>query len=273
MIDTASFMMEDGKLIAVERIEGMNDNMVKSHYHEYFELYYLEYGKRNHMVEENLYRMESGEFVIFPPYIVHHSYGDNDVSFKRLLLYFRPEAVMIPDLLDMLRTTAGIYHLNSKESQVVHTTLKYILNEQSQNDLYAEDDMKMLLNHLLIQITRHTGEIVKPEKESRINNIIHYIHQHYTENISLQELASIFFISPYYLCREFKRYTNSTIVQYINSIRIIQSQRLLMETDKSVTEISSIVGFSNITHFERVFKSVTGISPSKCKKQYIDHLN
>lgn len=263
-------MMEDGKLIAAERIEGMNDNMVKSHYHEYFELYYLEYGKRIHMVEENLYHMESGEFVIFPPYIVHHSYGDNDVSFKRLLLYFRPDAVMIPDLLELLCTTAGIYRLNSKESQLFHTTLKNILNEQNQNDLYAEDDMKLLLNHLLIQIIRHNGETVKPEKESRITNIIHYIHQHYAENISLDELASIFYISPYYLCREFKRYTNSTIIQYINSIRIIQSQRMLMETDKNITEISSIVGFSNITHFERVFKSVTGISPSKCKKQYID---
>ena len=68
--------------------------------------------------------------------------------------------------------------------------------------------------------------------------IINYIHMHYHEDILLEELAKTFFISPYHLCREFKRYTNSTVVQYVNITRIMNAQRKFMETDKNITEIS-----------------------------------
>ena len=54
-----------GSGIACERIQGVNDNMSQSHYHEYYEIYYLEAGERFHMVEDKLYKMEAGEFIIF----------------------------------------------------------------------------------------------------------------------------------------------------------------------------------------------------------------
>lgn len=91
MIDQAGIMMAQGALIASERIIGVNDNMAQSHYHEYFELYYLETGERFHMVQDRCYKMTAGEFIIFPPYVMHYSYGEKDMPFKRLVLYFRQE--------------------------------------------------------------------------------------------------------------------------------------------------------------------------------------
>ena len=91
---------------------------------------------------------------------------------------------------------------------------------------------------------------------------------HYHEDILLEEIAKTFFISPYHLCREFKRYTNSTVVQYVNITRIMNAQRKFMETDKNITEISKETGFSNITHFNRVFKAVTGMTPSGYRKTH-----
>lgn len=196
MIDQAGIMMAQGALIASERIIGVNDNMAQSHYHEYFELYYLETGERFHMVQDRCYKMTAGEFIIFPPYVMHYSYGEKDMPFKRLVLYFRQE------------------------------------------------------------------------KRSRINEIISYIHSHYYEDLKLECLAQQFYISPWYLCREFKRYTNSTLVNYINVTRIMNAQRSFMETDKNVTQISQEVGFSSLTHFNRVFKAVTGTTPSEYKRQF-----
>ena len=57
MIDQAGIMMAQGLGTASERIQGVNDNMSQSHYHEYFEIYYLEAGERFHMVEDQLYHM------------------------------------------------------------------------------------------------------------------------------------------------------------------------------------------------------------------------
>ena len=54
MIDQAGIMMAQGRSIAGERIQGVNDNMSKSHYHDYFELYYLEEGERFHIIQDRL---------------------------------------------------------------------------------------------------------------------------------------------------------------------------------------------------------------------------
>ena len=56
MIDQAGILMAQGSGIACERIQGVNDNMSQSHYHEYYEIYYLEAGERFHMVEDKLYK-------------------------------------------------------------------------------------------------------------------------------------------------------------------------------------------------------------------------
>ncbi|MGK4209594.1 helix-turn-helix domain-containing protein [Bacillus velezensis] len=267
MIDSAGFLMAGGKSIASERIQGVDDNMERSHYHEYFELYYLEYGNRYHMVNEHIYSIQSGELILFPPYVMHHSYGDSGVAFKRLLVYFTPDMILVPEIKKALGASSGVYRLDKKDSLLIHQLLKEILKEQDEGDGYGTEAMQMLLNQLLIKLARQSGESIKPEQSGRISEILHYLHLNYSENITLNDLAARFYISPYYLCREFKRYTNSTIIHYLNNLRIIQAQRMFLETDKTITDISREVGFSNVTHFNRVFKSLLGMSPSQNRKQ------
>lgn len=76
----------------------------------------------------------------------------------------------------------------------------------------------------------------------------------------------MFHISTYYLCREFKKNTNRTFVDYIKHTRIMNAERLFKETDKNVTEVAMLTGFSNLTHFNRVFKEIAGVNPSQYKK-------
>ena len=107
MIDQAGIMMAQGRSIASERIQGVNDNMSKSHYHDYFELYYLEEGERYHIIQDRLYCIHPGEFLIFSPYVMHHSYGQENVPFKRLLVYFSREEVDSKQLLKALEQGTG----------------------------------------------------------------------------------------------------------------------------------------------------------------------
>lgn len=264
MIDQAGIKMEHGRQIAAERVQGVNDNMVKSHYHEYFELYFLESGQRYHMVGDTLYYLHPGEFILFPPYIMHYSYGDSDIPFKRLVLYFTREMMAVPDSMDILGNHAHVYKADEKRE--IHTILQWILKNQESDDRYSEESMYLLLNHLIITLIRSSADVAKPEKETRINQIIRYLNENYTNPITLEDLSAHFYLSPYYLCREFKKHTNNTIVQYLNSLRVCHAQRLFQETDQSVTEISKIVGFSNVTHLNRIYKSITGQSPSQTRK-------
>ena len=261
-------MMAQGRSIASERIQGVNDNMSKSHYHDYFELYYLEEGERFHIIQDQLYCIHPGEFLIFSPYVMHHSYGQENVPFKRLLVYFAREEVDSRPLLKVLEQGTGVYKPDQREKQVVHRMLDDLLKEQDEPQAYHEDYIHTLLNMALLTIARKIQTPVKPEKRNRITDVISYIHKNYQEDISIDQLAQMSYVSPYYLCREFKRYTNSTIIQYVNVTRVMNAQRMFMETDKNITEISRDTGFSNITHFNRVFKSVMGMTPSNFRKIY-----
>ena len=270
MIDQAGILMAQGSGIACERIQGVNDNMSQSHYHEYYEIYYLEAGERFHMVEDKLYKMEAGEFIIFPPYVMHHSYGAENMPFKRVLLYFSQEEILWPSILSELREEGGIYKVGIRERQEIHRAMELILKEQKNPGAYHEEYARGVLNMLLLLIAREERPEKAPERKSRIGEVIRYIHSHYQEEISLEMLAQMFYVSPYYLCREFKKSTNSTIVRYINVTRIMNAQRKFMETSKNITDISKETGFSNLTHFNRVFKSVTGMSPSQYRRQFVN---
>ncbi len=265
MIDQASQQMAFGRSVAIERLQGVNDNMVKPHYHEYFELYYLESGERYHRVNDTLYHLKPGNFALFPPFSMHYSYGEKDMPYKRIVIYFSRDALLFSQLENALGQDAQIFE--SDEDRDTHAYLRNILREQEMERPHYQEQMCLLLNQLLIHLLRDSVKTISPTSQDRISDIIRYLNKNYTESITLNDLAARFYINPSYLCREFKKHIGSTVIQYVNSLRILHAQRLLQETDRSVTEISKIVGFSNVTHFNRIYKSLIGMSPTKTRKK------
>lgn len=104
--------------------------------------------------------------------------------------------------------------------------------------------------------------------DTKVSALIAYIGEHITEPLSLDAISAALFISKYYMCHLFKATTGMSITHYILLQRLTLSKRLLVATDKAVSEISSIVGFSDITYFSRVFRKNTGMSPSEYRKRY-----
>jgi len=266
MIDRAGIRIAQGQVIACERIEGVNDNMSKSHYHDFYELYYLESGERFHIIRDSMYTIRPGQFVFFTPYVMHHSYGAEDVPFKRIVLYFRPSEVQSPELLNAINAGGGVYTADARSRYSIHQLMELILQDEGSDSSFKDEYIHSLLNLLLVTIVRQLPKPVQQVKRALIGQVIDYIHNNYYEDITLEALSKQFYVSPYYLCREFKSCTNRTIIQYINVTRIMNAQRKIMETDKSITEIGSLTGFSNLTHFNRVFKQYSGLTPSQYRK-------
>ena len=266
MIDRAAIQMEQGAPVACHRVEGMNDNMSHSHYHTYFELYFLEAGERHHIMQDRQYETKVGSFMIFAPYIMHYSFSDHDVPFKRTVIYFKEDAVASPELLELIKNGSGLYVPDQKTSSGIHYFLNEMLREQERDDILHETSMRNMLNAVLLTIMRHTEVSPKPETQSRMAKVISYIEKNYWHELRLQDIASEFYVSEYYLCHEFKKYTNRTIVQYINALRILHAQRLITETDLNLTKIAEQTGFSSLTHFNRTFKSIVGTSPFVYRK-------
>lgn len=115
MLDQAGIRMAQGAEIACERISGVNDNMYQPHYHNYYELYYLEEGGRYQRSGNDLYLLQPGDFMLFSPYCMHYSYGDLDMRFRRIILYFQREEIDSPELIRILDEGSGVFRPDARE--------------------------------------------------------------------------------------------------------------------------------------------------------------
>lgn len=103
--------------------------------------------------------------------------------------------------------------------------------------------------------------------ENTVERIKEYIEKNYKkENLSLAEILKIFSMSPNYICRIFKEKTGTTLLNYINNLKILEAKRMLVQTDKKIWEISQELGYSNQYYFSMGFKKATGYSPKEYRK-------
>lgn len=97
---------------------------------------------------------------------------------------------------------------------------------------------------------------------------VYYIRTHYQdENLSLEHIAGALFVSPAHLSRVFNRDMGLTIREYVAQVRVAQAKRLLTDTQMGVGKISLAVGLPAAVHFTRLFKRLTGATPTQYRQQ------
>ena len=104
-----------------------------------------------------------------------------------------------------------------------------------------------------------------------LRKIISYVNEHYTEKLSLEEVANQVGFSREYFCRFFKQHMGITFLRYLNEVRISHAGRILMNTDKSISEVMQESGFTNQTIFNRLFKEIYGMTPRQARNSYAEN--
>ena len=95
---------------------------------------------------------------------------------------------------------------------------------------------------------------------------ISYINLHFTEKISLRDVANELHITPNYLCVVFKRYSGETITDYINNKRVEKARELLYDDTMNVEAIAEAVGIKNVRYLRELFKKYYGINIKQCRR-------
>ena len=106
------------------------------------------------------------------------------------------------------------------------------------------------------------------EESRRIQKVKQFIDEHYTEELGLSQIADLAGMSPVAFSRFFRQRTGGTLTDYIVDIRLGHAARLLVDTDKNVSEICYECGFNNLSNFNRAFKSKRGSSPREFREKY-----
>lgn len=135
--------------------------------------------------------------------------------------------------------------------------LTYIEREKLQSVL---DMMHIVAKYIL------DSEMIRISSLSSIEKIIEYIKNHYMEDITLDDLAKMVYLSPTYLSYLFKKQLGITFKEYLINIRLKKSKELIETTNLSIGEISKLVGIEDQNYFSRLFKKKFGVSPLNYKK-------
>lgn len=130
----------------------------------------------------------------------------------------------------------------------------------------ADQLIKLKLENLLIELIRSKTITYNSERDeiidSNISEVGRYIRENYKEKIRLSELSFLFGTNCTTLCNKFHIAYGETIISYINKLKIKEAKKLMRGGSYNLTEISSIVGFSSVHYFSRVFKQYEGQSPT-----------
>ncbi|ADF51722.1 MULTISPECIES: helix-turn-helix domain-containing protein [Zunongwangia] len=146
-------------------------------------------------------------------------------------------------------------------------------NLKRQSKIERVATLLLLLNELTHAERQPLSSFVYQKKYTedegkRMNDVFQYAMDNFQENISLDDIADIAFMSKNAFCRYFKKRTNKTFFQFLIEIRIEHACKLLYKDhDLSISAISELCGFQNIANFNRKFKELKGITPTQYRQQ------
>lgn len=263
------------------------------HRHEFVQIIYVLKGRLKHFINDNSFEVYKGDIFVIPPFVPHYfidQYGDGfeliefefvpefihekfsssvkDNSFMDFA-YLEPFLVSELDLKPRLNLT-GVLQLE------VEQILEEILKEYKSRETDFELLVKAQLLKLLVLVGREFRRNIEGSESQGIfdrhrdalHNAVSYINDHISEDISLDDVAKVAMLSSSYFRYLFKQMTGKTFVEYLNDLRINKAVELLKcESEMKIIEVCYKVGFNNVNHFNRIFRQVTGLSPSTYRKK------
>lgn len=228
------------------------------------------------VTDDSVIRTETGDFLIFRPDEQHFGriLGAEE---HRFLNIFIPTDYFEKFYLNTDKIQSMLTHINEPNCIRCHTETKEqlyqkltpvvnLLKESDCNDT-IEFYIKILDIILLLEemYSNNTGRIIKSNIPDCVSKTLNYISNNFYKKISLKILAEYSFCSITYLSKMFKDNMGCTVYEYLTDYRINYSKKLLKE-GKSVTEVCYECGFGDCSHFIRVFKEITGMTPHCYKK-------
>lgn len=255
------------------------------HFHKGYELTFIVSGQGKFYGGDRLMNFRAGSLFLFGIGFPHYFVNENNfiesggvahsivVQFDKDFLghdfYLKPEFKTVKELLK--NSDRGM--IISKPSPEIKKLIRDLPN---QTGLKALIGLLQLLEgistvkktgmHIISQNIQKSFKI-RGETENRLDTVYKYVLENFKEDVNTKTAASLAFMNEAAFCRYFKRRTSKTLSQFINAVRITHALYLLAEQDISITDLCFECGFGNLSYFNRQFKSITGKTPLKYRKE------
>ncbi len=224
------------------------------HSHPYIELLFFINGTSKVDASDAKFAVSLYDTILYPTGHIHQEGYKGSQSREVICLWIDIPELILPKTIqirDRDNTLQGLFLSTLQEYQPKEPS-NYILTSY----------VKLLLATIL------RSHAMEQAPQKSLACAIQYIHNHFTEQITVDHLAKLEHISRSYLSRQFKEQTGMTMVTYVNHLRLEMAKHLLVTTDQSILEISESIGFNSPKYFYRSFKSSTDLSPLEFRRSH-----
>ncbi len=230
-----------------------NTSSLPLHYHKNPYFCYVLNGNYSEHFSRNDLTCSKGDFIFHPQHTEHHN-NFPDKSATCFNLEFSES--WINKFVESKLNISCIVKTNDYRMQ---SSVLKIYKEINNFDNLSSLMIEGLMLETIAGFSRNNA--VNSLVPCYLKKIAEYLNEEYHSNPSLSHLASIAEVSPGHLVREFRKVFKITIGDYLRQVRVKQSSFMLRYTDKSLSDIALDAGFSDQSHFSRVFKNIMGLTP------------
>lgn len=236
------------------------------HAHSYTELFYIVGGDGQFQINGKLFPVHAHQLVVVNPNVLHTEVSYEARPLEYIVLGIEGVELTIPG-----SDEARYCFYSFPEHNEVLSCMRKVLLEMQERKPEYQTLCLACLDIIMVQLMR-SASVTLTQTHSRFPSnrqcasVRDYIDQHYKENITLDLLAEKANINKYYMAHAFKREYGVSPINYLIARRIREGKRLLAETDFSLSQIATVLGFSSSSYFSQRFRSAEGISPTEYRK-------
>jgi AraC-like DNA-binding protein len=258
------------------------DLTTRWHYHPEIELIFFIKGRTSGVIGQGFHQFKEGDLALLGPNFPHVLQEDKEFARQHpecrpfgLILQFteeflgvdflqKPELLAIRQLLK--RSRRGI----SFDSDTIQKVAQVLLQMHTMNETRKLLTLLEVLNTLsetenFRYLTPKDYVYDHTQDESRMHCVNRYVYEHFSEKITIGKIATVANMTESSFCRYFKSRTLKSFIKFLNEVRISYACKLLNNDSYSVTDACFESGFTNLSYFNRQFKSIMGMSPKGYK--------
>ena len=245
------------------------------HFHPFTEFYYILDGVGKFSIEDKLIDVKKDDFLIINSNVGHSIYP-SDKDENLIYISFGVDSIFLKILNKEESLEEDKYFYKNIEDEKLKEefikAFKDIQTEFNSGADYSKSMANAKATVYVINLLRRFKDEFTITNDIKINKQIdyikNYIDNNYSEDIKLESLSKMAYMNKFHLISEFKQSYRVTPIEYLILKRIEVTKNLLISTNHSMEEISSIVGFNSQSYFNQVFKKKVGITPSQFRKNH-----
>lgn len=261
--------------------------MAEAHYHDYIEILYGLWGVAQIILDGQSYQLSKGDMVLINSRQVHSVTAISPGTNRYLVVKFEPEVLYttsqtIFEAKYLIPFTGGnslgqkLFLRSELEGTCVSKALRRIQREYNRKEYGYELAIRTSIFEIFLWILRswkkkgltpQKGHSLDEATMGRLCTVLEYVKTHYREDITAQAMAGLCNVSDSYFSRLFRGAMQKTFREYLNYVRISEAEKLLLNTDLSITEIALEVGFSTSSYFIEQFRHFKSVPPGQFRKR------